>query len=200
LLSPLARKPGTVWIGPGDVSHALNNLREDITMTKGMLGRGIIGLSALLLAAPAAADITITLRGIEDGKQTLIEVRNGVVRMSEQGAPEYSLYDKAHDRFIVVKERNGTYMQIDRAMLRQMSTQMAGMRDMVAAQREQLRAQLQDMPAGQRAVMEAQMAANVSSPASIAGPMRCLTAPARRRRCAWPWPAMPHFPPRITPH
>jgi len=153
LLSPLARKPGTVWIGPGDVSHALNNLREDITMTKGMLGRGIIGLSALLLAAPAAADITITLRGIEDGKQTLIEVRNGVVRMSEQGAPEYSLYDKAHDRFIVVKERNGTYMQIDRAMLRQMSTQMAGMRDMVAAQREQLRAQLQDMPAGQRAVM-----------------------------------------------
>ena len=133
-------------------------------MTKGTLGRAFIGLSALLLAAPVAADITITLRGIDDGKQTLIEVRNGVARMSEQGASEYSLYAKARDKFIVVEERDGTYMEIDRTMLGQMSTQMTGIQDMMAAQREQLRAQLQNMPAEQRAMMEAQMARILDAP------------------------------------
>ncbi len=133
-------------------------------MTKRKFGWAFIGLSALLLAAPVAADITITLRGIDDGKQTLIEVRNGVARMGKQGASGYSLYDKVHDRFIVVEERDGTYLEIDRAMLRQMSTQMAGMQDMVTAQRERLRAQLQNVPAEQRAMMEAQMARMMDAP------------------------------------
>ncbi len=151
-------------------------------MTKRKFGRAFIGLSTLLLAAPVAADITITLRGIDDGKQTLIEVRNGVARMSKQGAPGYSLYDKDHDRFIVVEERDGTYLEIDRAMLRQMSTQMAGMQDMMTAQREQLRAQLQNVPAEQRAMMEAQMARILDAPPAGAAARQRLRVEPRGER------------------
>ncbi|VAX02195.1 hypothetical protein MNBD_GAMMA20-2227 [hydrothermal vent metagenome] len=141
-------------------------------MGKGRLGIAIIGLSALLSTATIFADATITLRGIDDAKQTLIQVRNGVVRMGEQGDPEYSLYDQTRDVLIAVDGRHGTYMEFDQAMLQKMSAQMAGMQGMIAEQ-------MQNMPPEQRAMMEAQMGGMMGLPPADAAPGKKLQAESR---------------------
>ncbi|HEX22959.1 MAG TPA: hypothetical protein ENH21_05955 [Chromatiales bacterium] len=141
-------------------------------MTKGKLGTTIIGLSALLLMSYAFADTTITLHGIDDGKQTLIQVGNGIVRMGEQGDPEYSLYDKSRDVLTSVDGQHGTYMEFDKAMLQKMSAQMAGIQGMVAEQ-------MQNMAPEQRAMMEAQMGGMMGSPPADATPGKKLQAESR---------------------
>lgn len=47
--------------------------------------------------------------------------------MGRQGAPGYSLCDKSRDLFIQVDSRKGTYTEVGRLLLQQMSAQMAGM-------------------------------------------------------------------------
>ncbi len=141
-------------------------------MSKGRLGIAIIGLSTLLSTATIFADATITLHGIDDAKQTLIQVRNGVVRMGEQGDPEYSLYDQARDVLIAVDGRQGTYMEFDQVMLQKMSAQMAGIQSMIAEQ-------MKNMPPEQRAMMEAPVGGMMGVPPADASPGKKLQAESR---------------------
>lgn len=152
-------------------------------MNKRKMGLAVIGLLALLTSSHAVADATITLRGISDGKQTLIQVRNGVARMGDAGDPEYSIYDQARNVFIHVDGRTGTYMEMDKAMIGMQAGQMAGMQDMMAAQMEQMRAQMKNMPPEQRAMMEAQMGHMMGMPpANAAAPGQNVRAESRGSR------------------
>ena len=144
-------------------------------MSRWKMALALMGLSALLNGSLAFADTTITLRGISDGEQTLIQVRNGMARMGDAGDPEYTLYDQSQNRLIHVDGRNGVYMEMDMAA-------MAGAQDMMALQMEQMRAQMQGMPPEQRAMMEAQMGSMMGMPPAAAAGGQPVRAEPRGRR------------------
>lgn len=137
----------------------------------------VAGLSVSLLAGQAGADATVTLRGIDDAGQTLIQVRDGMVRMGDAGDPQYTLFDQSQNRLIHVDGRNGVYTEMDLAMMKQQSAEMA---DMLAMQM----AQMQALPAEQRAMMEAQMGGMPGMPAmgGGAGAMPSVRAESRGGR------------------
>lgn len=136
-------------------------------MSKGKLGIHIIGLLILLMTLSAFADTAITMKDVADGTQTLIQIKDGKVRMQELGESGYSLYDQTLDTVIHVDTGSRSYVEVDKDVIKKQNEALS---EVMAVQMEKMRALMQNIPPEQRAMMEAQMGGMMGKSPADAGP------------------------------
>ncbi len=126
-------------------------------MTRTMLKTLACLIPVILLAPAVQADATLIMKDAGGKTDSVIEVRDHMVRLSTPGESDYMLYDAQRDVAIQVNHSEQTYMEINRDTLAQMATSMAKIQQQMAPQMAQMREQLKNMPPEQRAMIEQQM-------------------------------------------
>jgi len=117
-------------------------------------------LFPLALLAPAVhADATLTMQDAGGKMDSVIEVKDHMVRMSTPGEKDYVLIDTQREVAIHVSESEGHYIEIDQAAMKQMADSAAKMQKQMAPQMAKMREQLKNMPPEQRAMIEQRMGA-----------------------------------------
>ena len=114
-------------------------------------------LAVMLVAAPARADTRITYVDEESGaKRTVINIKDGKVRMDSGHGDNWTLYDVATDTLTTVDATQRSYTVLDEEKLRALSGQLN-------AAMEEMRAQLEQMSPEQRAAVEKMMGGGMAS-------------------------------------
>jgi len=135
----------------------------------------LVCLFPVVLLEPAAqADATLTMQDVGGKMDSVIEVKDHMVRISTPGQPDYMLFDTQRDVAIHVSSVNREYMEIDRAAMTEMAESVARMQKEMAPQMAKMREQLKNMPPEQRAMIEQQMG-GVSFGAMEAKPVAKVT-------------------------
>ena len=116
--------------------------------------------TTLLSGAPVLADSTVTL-----DDDTVVQIRNGMVRMIPAGEASYMVYDAGRNLLIHVDPAEGSYMEMDEQFMQRQAEALGAMREQMAAQMEAMRSQMQNLPEDQRRMMEQSMGAMVGGQA-----------------------------------
>ncbi len=150
-------------------------------MTRSIL-KALVGLlSSLLLALAVQADATLIMKDAGGKRDSVIEVKGHMVRMSTPGQSDYMLYDAQRDVAIQVSRADRQYMEIDRTTMAEMADSMARTRQQMAPQMAEMRERLRNMPPEQRAMIEQQMGGVASFGAMESRPAGKVTTIKRGR-------------------
>lgn len=121
--------------------------------------------AALLSVTPVMADSTVTMND-----DTVVQVRNGMARMTPAGESNYVLYDTGRNLLIHVDPEEGTYLELDEQTIKKQTEAMGAMRKEMSAQMEAMRAQMQNMPEAQRKMLEQRMGSMMGGTAGESAP------------------------------
>jgi hypothetical protein len=144
-------------------------------MTRTLLNAFVCLFPVVLLEPAAQADATLTMQDVGGKMDSVIEVKDHMVRISTPGQPDYMLFDTKRDVAIHVSSVNRQYMEIDRAALAEMAESVTRMQKQMAPQMAKMREQLKNMPPEQRAMIEQQMGGRVDLGAMEAKPVAEVT-------------------------
>jgi len=143
-------------------------------MTRTLLNTLVCLFPVVLLAPAVQADATLTMQDVGGKMDSVIEVKDHMVRISTPGQSDYMLFDTKRDVAIHVSSANREYMEIDRAAMAEMAKSVARMQKEMAPQMAKMREQIKNMPPEQRAMIEQQMG-GVSLGAMEAKPVAKVT-------------------------
>jgi len=126
-------------------------------MTRILLNALVCLFPVVLLAPAVQADATLTMQDVGGKMDSVIEVKDHMVRISTPGQSDYMLFDTKRDVAIHVSSANRQYMEIDRAAMAEMADSVGRMQKEMAPQMAKMREQLKNLPPEQRAMIEQQM-------------------------------------------
>ncbi len=132
-------------------------------------------LLVFLIAPVVQADSTLILKDVRGDADATVQVKGHMVRMSQNGQPDYMLFDSQRDMAIHVNAVDKHYTEIDRASLAQLAGSVGELKKKLAPQMAMLREQLKSLPPEQRAMIEKQMGGMANLGAMESAPPEKIT-------------------------
>ncbi|MDT8386837.1 MAG: DUF4412 domain-containing protein [Thiogranum sp.] len=136
----------------------------------------VVAVLLMSLTIPVVhADSTLILEDIRGDNDATVQIKGHMVRMSQNGQPDYMLFDSQRDMAIHVNANSKQYTEVDRASLTELAGSVGELKKKLAPQLAMLQEQLKSLPPEQRAMIEKQMGGMANLGAMESAPSEKIT-------------------------